>query len=689
MPTCGRPYHALGPAIQSITRVTPWHLPRASSRPSSSRFSSTLSHIPSLLNAVPESSPQAYLRERKFNDLKNSLLRGDSPSRVWTDYSDLLNVMGFEKLPVEVHQQVLRKCTYPSSEHRVGVGKRLAAGKSPSVRHIHEGRFQTIIRNIRTSNGRPALDDYHFILEQFAAIGYDIGVMHVYKELKQAGIKPEPKTFSLCLQAITYRMTLPLSKNKTESRSEQGRQMMHDLVREMRNLRITFTSTNLDLTIRILKETLDMETFEELMKWGYGIDLSTPDCPPLEFLGSQNIKSDLGLQTPATRIPTQQPFSTAALNTTIDILGRIGNVSKLVQAFEVLTQPLPRAKDHTFSSFDDDDDFGVTNPPCSTWIPPHATPNTTSYIMLIRHLCWAGHATLARHYAREAIYWDRQKDRVTKTKINSRCDEIPAPRISVNRGTLLPILGLSNRMKNLTLTRWLLRKLPGVLKLKRYNLEYYTKYREKVEKRQAREQARAEVKERKTVRKNQQLRPSSGSSTVETSADDTRSDTTANSPEDNPPISLIERSRRNRPHETDIFELDVDSLPPLPSPSSKEPVKLLDINLHIRVLERDIAELEEFSKHVEYVLSRNTQRVKESLGRRVWEDKDIYLADEDTRRSVSREEWVKRVGFSHEKPRDPPRRPSTKIPARFFQSNQVKKTEAPQSVLGHLVSTQR
>ncbi|KAG6890927.1 hypothetical protein C0995_000884 [Termitomyces sp. Mi166 len=682
MPTCGR--HALAPAIQSITRVAPRRLLRASSRPSS-----TLSHSPGFPNASP-SSPTAYLRKQKFNDLRESLLRGDSPSRVWADYSDLLNLMGFEKLPLEVHQHVLRKCTPSSAELRKGMAKTLAAGKTPKSPHRHEGRFQTIIRNIRAAKASPDLDDYHFILEQFAAVGHHIGAMHVYKELTQVGIKPRSKTFGLCFQAIAHRMTFPVPENKKEHRSEEARRMMFDLVREMRNRRTPFTAANLDLTIRILKETLDMETFEELMKWGYGIDLSNPDRPPLEFLGPQNIKSDLGIQAQAKSTPTQQPFSTAALNTTIDILGRIGNVSKLVQAFEVLTQPLPHANDHMFSSFDDDEDFGVANTPHSVWIPPHASPNTTSYIMMIRHLCTLGHATLARHYAREAIYWDRQKDRVTKTKIKDCRDEIPAPKISVNRGTLLPILGLSNRTKNLTLTRWLTRKLPGVLRLKRYNLEYYSKYRERVQRQQA--------------HKNRLLNRSPDSSAVDAvntlSVDAPNSDAsttytpvpepTANLPKIDP---LIERSR-NKPRELDIFEIDIDSLPPIPPPSSREPVRLLDLDLHIRVLERDIAELEEFSKDVDDTLGRNTQRVKEGLGRRVWAGKGVYMADQNIRREVSREEWINTVGFRRERPRDlpPPPRPATMMVAKgrspppFFQNNQVTKTEVSQSVLGHLTS---
>ncbi|KAG6837920.1 hypothetical protein H0H93_008314 [Arthromyces matolae] len=762
------PYHALAPAIHSITRATHRPSPRSSL---SARLSSTLT-VPSDTHIPSELSPSAYLRQRKFNDLKYSLLQDASPSRVWAHYSDLLNVMGFEKLPLQVHQHVLRRCTPSSAELRVTTPKRLVAGNRSEVPHIHEGRFQTIIRNMRgCDEGGPTLDDYHFILEQFAATGHHVGALHVYRDLIHVGLEPKSKTFGLCLQAIAHRMVLPVRNSRKEAMAHETRRMMLDIVREMRKRHIPFTSVNLDLTIRILKETLDMPTFEELMKWGYGIDLSNPDHPPLESMDGQNIKSDLGLDTSSTGFPAPQPFSTAALNTTIDILGRIGNVSKLVQAFEVLTQPLPPSA-YTYSSFDDDDDFGAgrsSQTQVPPWTPPHAVPNTTSYIMMIRHICWLGHPTLARHYAREAIFLDYQKDRRTKKKISKK-QEVTAPAVAVNRGTLLPILGLANRDKHLSLARWLTRKFPGILKRKRENLEYYTRYRIKFHRIVAHQQRLAEQKarteerragikarrERRALRvekrraRKERLREawraqkameevkeaSAGDvSTVETNVIDTSegktppeiptassarshtlidqtstSDDVSPSPVNTPstdtttdesartssvaeePIPLLERSHRNKPKEVGLFDLDLEAPPP---PPSKAKARLLDIDLHLRVLERDIAELEELWERTDMVLGRTIQRKKEYLGRRVWAGKDIYLAAENRRLRVSREHWAKNVGFKPTPTRTLPPKRNTTIPTSspasrrsssptFFESNRVEKSEAPLRVLEHL-----
>ncbi|KAG6832987.1 hypothetical protein H0H92_004871 [Tricholoma furcatifolium] len=669
----GLPYHALAPALHSITRASHRFLTLATAR--------------SALTPSSSPSPHALLRQRRLNDLKDTLSGGGSPSRVWADYCDLLNVMGFDKLPLELHQQVLRHCTPTTTTLRVSTAKRLASGNSPSIPHLHEGRFQSIIRNMRASSYTPELDDYHFILEQFAAAGHHVGAMHVYKEIINAGITPQPKTFGLCLQAIAHRMQLPVLSRQKEKRTEETQKMMFDLVRDMRKMHTPFTSVNLDLTIRILKETLDLNTFEELMKWGYGIDLAYPDCPPLASQDSQTLQSQLGLESPASTAPPPQPFSTAALNTTIEILGRIGNVSKLVQAFEVLTNPLPRAIQHRFSSFDDDEDFGQDNTPRpSTWVPPHASPNTTSYIMMIRHLCRIGHSTLARHYVNEALHHDFMEDVKTRRQIRKYLangpQEVSAPGIAVNRGTFMPIYGLSNRTKNMTLSRWLTRKLPRVLRRKKNNLVDYTNYQIKINK----ALKKAAVAEASALPSD--ILASSPSPVPSTSTERSRE-----------PISLLERSRSRKPQEIPIFDVDLDT-PPLPSLSDKKTIRPIDFDLSVRVLQRDIEELEEFSKQVDWLLGRNVQRVKEALGRRVWAGKDIYLASENRRRIVTRQDWIRDVNFRRWDPKEASNTPlptsrdrrlsgsrsQSQTPS-FFHSNRNMKALAPQNVLAHLGST--
>ncbi|KAF8076179.1 hypothetical protein FPV67DRAFT_1558694 [Lyophyllum atratum] len=607
---------------------------RPSCTPTSSRFSSTLSLSPDLVDPSPTKessipSPQTYLRERKFHELQDSLTRGGGPSRVWAYYTDLLNVLGYEKLPLEVHQAVLRRCTPTSAELRVSASKRLLAGNKPANPHIHEGRFQTIIRNIRAIDKKPELDDYHFILEQFAAVGHHIGALEVYNELTYTGITPRTKTYGLCLQAIAHRLTLPVPKQFESHRIAETRRMMADLIADMQKLQIPFTSANLDLTIRILKETMDMETFENLMKWGYGIDLSNPDRPPLEFLGSPTIKSDLGMaEAVVSGLPSRQPFSKAALNTTIDVLGRFGDISKLVQTFEVLTAPLPRASEHLFSSFDDDDDFGVAAAPQTpAFTPPHAYANITSYNTLLRYLCRAGHATLARHYLLEAMFFDIETDRKLRRIVYKKpLEQIFAPHFAINRGTLLPVFGESNRDKNHGLMRWLSTKIPGILRRKRESLQYFMEFKEWVE----REGTEQEAAKQPTLEQPAEIQPNPTKVSSETAFHPSSS-----IPSHKPSPSSLERGRGRKPRTDSVFDVNIDAPPEQPTPP---PGKRFDINLHLRLLERDIREIEAFSDHLE-------RRLKERLGRRVWAGKDVWLSMENRRRKVAREEWQKVVGF--------------------------------------------
>ncbi|KAF8897279.1 hypothetical protein BD779DRAFT_1432907 [Infundibulicybe gibba] len=419
---------SLAPTVQSIWKSSSHRLLQHSSRTYSSTIQITTSATPILSSGSSStSSPREAIKRRKLNDLNDSIAHDGNPSRVWSHYTSLLNFLGYEKLPLKLHQDVLRKCTATAVELRVSAARHLHGNHKSSDPHVYEGRFQTIIRNIRATGMKPTLDDYHFILEQFAAVGHHAGAMQVYKELVGLGLEPRTKTFGLCLQAIAHHLTFPVQPVHQAQRIVQARGMMGNLMNDMRSSGIPFTSVNLDLTIRILKETSDREGFESLMKWGYGIDLSNPDCAPLEYLGMGTIGSDLGMgESSVPGLPYPQPFSTAALNTTIDMLGRLGDVSKLVQAFEVLTQPLPQASQHLFSSFDDEDDFGVSVDSNPKFKPPHASPNTTTYNMLLRHLARAGHAIFARHYLLEAISLDRTTDRALRQQIHKKpLDQIP------------------------------------------------------------------------------------------------------------------------------------------------------------------------------------------------------------------------------------------------------------------------
>ncbi|EIW82234.1 hypothetical protein CONPUDRAFT_35047, partial [Coniophora puteana RWD-64-598 SS2] len=332
--------------------------------------------------------------------------------RVWLNYVEALEVVDRAALPLEVHQAVLRKCVPSPWLQRSVLTRRAAEDRMPRIPHLYEARLKTVMRNIRAAGYAPTLSDYHFILAQFAAVGHFQGAKLVYNEAISIGrLTPLPKTFGLCMQAIAHRLALPINKVQCTLLIPQCTEMCRELLRDMSTHNFPVTSVNLDLAVRIFKETLDPAGFTQLMKLGYAIDLDYPDRPPVESLKPS--KS-------AIEPPSPQPFSAAALNTTIDTLGRFNNPSKLVQAFEVLTNPLPpQASKHFSQEFDEEeDDFGDVNPASTKpWEAPSAVPNTTTYHLLLKHISRSGHATLARHYLFQAFTLDRECDRKLRSAL--------------------------------------------------------------------------------------------------------------------------------------------------------------------------------------------------------------------------------------------------------------------------------
>jgi len=121
------------------------------------------------------------------------------------------------------------------------------------------------------------------------------------------------------------------------------------------------------------------------------------------------------------------------------------------------------------------------------------------------------------------------------------------------------------------------------------------------------------------------------------------------------PVSLSEPApsdSRSAPPPDITTALDVDLDAPSAPPDSPTPEKLFNINLHLRILEKNLDELVSwYENHYEVALSRATQRVKERLGRRVWAGKNIYLLSDNARITIPRKAWTGIVNFKPGKTR--------------------------------------
>ncbi|KAG5221047.1 FAD-binding monooxygenase [Salix suchowensis] len=474
-----------------------------------------------------------------ITELLNSLNRVSSASRVWAHYVGLLNVLRNEKLPVEVHQEVLRKCTPKTAEVRLAAARRSALDARLKFPHLQEGRFRTVIRNIRAMGETPALQDYHFILEQFAAVGH-------YRE---------PWRYTRSCRWSGH-IGLGGLRTNTEARL--------------------------------------WDRFEQ------------PDRPVLEYLHDPSTVADPLF----TKLPGPQRFTTAGLNTVVDLLGRLGEVSKMVQTFE-------------------------------SWPP-----------------------LLARHYILQAMQLDRERIAKSVDSLHTDCLQSRSVlHFAINRGTLIPVLGEANRDKNVGLIRWLQSKLPKILRRKRNDLAFYSAYRD-----QLIEEPAVEPSSEHDVSSSETGEPLLATrEAVESAGSSSRGSTSADSAESRDKLTSVidatlDLSRQGDHQQTpwkDLLPRQLSSfrrplnhpLPPFLTwtsmlPSCRPPiVKYFNIDLHLQVLARDIREIEEFSVVVENTLGRITQRLKERLGRRVWSSKDIWLRSVNRRMQVNKSSFVAEVNY--------------------------------------------
>jgi hypothetical protein len=398
----------------------------------------------------------------------------------------------------------------------------------------------------------------------------------------------------------------------------------------MSDLAVPLIPANLDLITRILKEDTDEQTFTNFIRVTYGVDLYNPDGVPFEQL--QDLRDVTSTEEKTTSAPV--PFSTSALNSILEVFGRRGDISRLVQTFEVLTQALPKgvsptwAQDGVNDEEDGDDENAFVNPSTPVQISaPHAPPNTTSYNVLLRYICQIGNSIMAKHYLFDAFRLDVATETQLRAHINSRpLEDIPAPHFAMNRAMFNSVLGLANRDKDIEFLQWILRLLQENLAKKKSRLQFWKYKRAKL--------FQGEVQ----------------TATTDSVGSQSSTDTPNRSP---------------KPRETLIFELDLDQdvFP------SQHDIKMFDLDLHINILEHSIPALEQLEDELIGVIARVWDRLKEHLGRRVWNNKDVYLRSTNLRQRVSPERWLKEVNFrkglvnEYQRPRQKPGFPSARSPA--------------------------
>ncbi|KLO12811.1 hypothetical protein SCHPADRAFT_396853 [Schizopora paradoxa] len=526
------------------------------------------------------------LMKQKMEDLLDSLRRErPNPSRTWGCYVDVLQTVGLERIPIEVHRSTLRKCLPDTKQLRIATARRMQARNFPKRPHIFEDRIVEVMKNIRSAGGSLDLDDYHFILEQYAAVGHYNGAFNILKDMEQAHMETRAQSYGLCLRSIAHRLSLPYPSDEELRIRSECSDVSTEILSRMAASGKKITPVILDFTLRILKDTKDTNSFEALLKSAYGIDLSYPDHHALEEGPSKSY----------------YPISTSTLTTIVDFFGRENSMSKMVLAFEVLSNPLPQNS----AVYDEEEEDYV--PSISTPPLPTAQPNISTYIAMIRSCALNRNAVLARHYVLEAIDKERaQDDQLRLDLAQTATAEVRNPTVSVNRALLLPVLGLANRSGDASLMRWLMAANRRAFRRKREDIEFYTSLLEK------------EHPSPQSASQGEESQLSNLNLNLETEA---------------PPTTFFTPNTVDESSTIHALDVDLESAAP---PPVHQP---FDLKFHVHLLQTDLYDLRALDTVIAKCYDRLCNRTREMLDRRVERGQGIYLRHEKGRVRVDEAKW--------------------------------------------------
>ncbi|KAJ1311718.1 hypothetical protein OPQ81_010189 [Rhizoctonia solani] len=418
-----------------------------------------------------------------------------------------------------MHQVVLRRSVYPV--HNIKLPD-FSLQPDPFVVR-QETRLREVIFQMRADGSEPTLADYHFVLEQMAAMGHQRGAYNVYLEIIKSGLKITERTIALTLLALVRRHKMRIYDDHIGTVAAESYGIAERLIGDLLTLQKEPTEPIspmcLDLACRAFKITGSLDRFTAMLRTFYGVDISQPDHLPLEFVervqAVQKAIANNEIGVPLFPIPSIPKFSTHTLNTTLDMLGRSGKVLEMVSAFEVLTNPLPassRRDTYQYDTWEDDEPEKDSSKSNSTsprnWLAnyvPSASPNTASLGFVIKHTVDSAKFDLCKHYLLLAIHLDKvcdynlrqqlravlraRQEHAAAARLESQSKPklppspggvlpyvdppIDIPRVAVSYEMFTKVWGLANQKAHMRSLRGLVRTVRRVIRKKRNDIRVY------------------------------------------------------------------------------------------------------------------------------------------------------------------------------------------------------------------------
>lgn len=507
--------------------------------------------------------------------------------------------------------------------------------------------MRTILQDIREIGHTPRLSDYHWVLSQLAAAGHATAAEAVLREMIALARLPTADTYSLVLRACIRRLESRIPYSAVEEEAATASRIAREVVEAMGEQGIEINSKHVSLLLRVFKSSLHIEGFELLLRTVFSFDIKRPDRMAKEF--EDRLKAADQNNQP---LPVPLKINRDILTTMMYVWGEAREFSKMISAFEVLTNPYPMPSDlPPPSSSWWDDVFGsdvpmpvVTTPlshrPEYKWYPPTTPAAQAAVNKIIQVLAWNDERTLCQHYVKMAIELDEAEagqlrktltKALTAVKLQSQTlqdtdrppsnvssdhpqgsplppsdsppfpldNEQPSARFMVTMETLLPAWGMANHKKALEMFRWMRYHTMGLIRRKRKELQWFMERQDKL----------VQLEE-----------------PVSSMGDSVGADTPSRQP------------------------MHPDLIPEVPSTGDSETLKpqshhRFHVMTHIALLQEAIEKLTGMMERIDEGVARLSQRTKERLTRRVLDVKDIYIRDLDERVFIVPEEWAKIVNY--------------------------------------------
>ncbi|KAH8830976.1 hypothetical protein DL96DRAFT_1787161 [Flagelloscypha sp. PMI_526] len=427
--------------------------------------------------------------------------------------------------------RVLRGCV-PTTRRLGSIAKRKVG------RHPYDRRVREIFHNISLAGHIPTLNAYHFVMHQFAVCGDYLSTMRMYHEILSARAWfPTQQTFMLCLHSMALRLSFPVDHMKKHG--------------------IPPTAVIVDMMLPNSQRERG-----------------------LEDIGRHNEVGILALTSAILTAPSQESsahaeFTTSTLNTLINILGRLRMVSKLVQTFEVRR----RLRSH----------YSFLKLLSSNT--PSAKPNSTTYVFLIKGLCYTKQFNLARHYLIDAYRRDRRLSN--------------------------EYLELANQPSNSSLrTQIFIEPRSSHSSIQSLLLQHSKTWFAPMDSTQGMAPSDPSLSVARSLHPLPRAKPKSRAACFAQSKQYLQECRKTAAEVDWLTPYYAVRAKRPTVAALDLGKNLLLAVPP--DENGKRPGKYMDVDVHINILKRDILLFNHLTKLVESALSRQHHKTVSTIGRRVW-----------------------------------------------------------------------